>query len=74
MRWAGHVARMGRIEVYRRFLWGNLERNRPRRRWEDDIKIHLREVRWRSMDWIAVTQDKARWRTLVNAVLNLRVP
>jgi hypothetical protein len=47
---------------------------RPRRRWEDNIKMDLREVGWRGMDWINLAQDRDRWRALVNAVMNLRVP
>jgi hypothetical protein len=47
---------------------------RPRRRWEDNIKIYLREVGWGGMDWINLAQDRDRWRALVNAVMNLRVP
>jgi hypothetical protein len=46
---------------------------RPRRRWEDNIKIDLREVGWGGMDWINLAQDRDRWRALVNAVMNLRV-
>jgi hypothetical protein len=47
---------------------------RPRRRWEDNIKMDLREVGWGGMDWINLAQDRDRWRALVNAVMNLRVP
>jgi hypothetical protein len=47
---------------------------RPRRRWEDNIKMDLREVGWGGMDWINLAQDLDRWRALVNAVMNLRVP
>jgi hypothetical protein len=47
---------------------------RPRRRWEDNIKMDLREVGWGGMDWIILARDRDRWRALVNAVINLRVP
>jgi hypothetical protein len=47
---------------------------RPRRRWEDNIKMDLREVAWGGMDWINLAKDRDRWRALVNAVMNLRVP
>jgi hypothetical protein len=47
---------------------------RPRRRWEDNSKMDLREVGWGCMDWINLAQDRNRWRALVNAVMNLRVP
>jgi hypothetical protein len=47
---------------------------RPRRRWKDNIKMDLREVGGGGMDWINLAQDRGRWRALVNAVMNLRVP
>jgi hypothetical protein len=47
---------------------------RPRRRWEDNIKMHLQEVGCGSIVSIDLIQDRNRWRTLVNAVMNLRVP
>jgi hypothetical protein len=47
---------------------------RPRRRWEDNIKMDLQEVGWWGMDWIDMAQDRDRWRALVSAVMNLRVP
>jgi len=47
---------------------------RPRRRWEDNIKMDLQEVGYGGMDWIDLAQDRDRWRALVNAVMNLRVP
>ena len=47
---------------------------RPRDRWEDNIKMDLTEVGCEGMDWISVAQDRDRWRALVNAVMNLRVP
>ena len=51
---------------------GNLER--PRHRWEDNIKIDLQEVECGGMDWMKLVPDRDRWRALVNAVMNLRVP
>ena len=47
---------------------------RPRRRWEDNIKMNLQEVKCVGMDWIELAQDKDRWWALVNVVMNLRVP
>ena len=47
---------------------------RPRRRWEDNIKMDLQEVGCGGMDWIELARDRYRWRALVNAVMNLRVP
>ena len=47
---------------------------RPRRRWENNIKMDLQEVGCEGMDWIELAQDRDRWRALVHAVMNLRVP
>jgi hypothetical protein len=47
---------------------------RTRRRWEDNIKVDLEEVECGGMDWIKLAQDRDRWRAVVNAVMNLRVP
>ena len=47
---------------------------RPRRRWEDNIKMDLEEVGCGGMDWVDVVQDRDRWRALVNVVMNLWVP
>jgi hypothetical protein len=47
---------------------------RPRRKWEDNVKMNLQEVGPWGMDWIELVQDRDRWRALVNAVMNLRVP
>ena len=73
-----HVERMGRGEACTGFWWGNLrERDhlgRPRRRWEDNIKIGLQEVGCGGMDWIELAQYRNIWWALVNAVMNLRVP
>ena len=52
MRWAGHVARMGRAEVYTGFWWGYLRERIARRRWEDKIKMDLQEVEYGDMDWV----------------------
>jgi hypothetical protein len=69
---------MGERRGAYRALVGKPEGTRPfgraRRRWEDNIKIDLREVGWGDMDWINLAQDRDRWRALVNAVMNLRVP
>jgi hypothetical protein len=47
---------------------------RPRRRWEDNIRMDRREIGWGGMDWIDLAQDRDQWRALVNTVMNLRVP
>jgi len=56
-------------------LLGKSERKkpleRPRHKWEDNIKMGLQEVGWQGMDWIHVAQDRNRWQALVNMVLNL---
>ena len=52
---------------------GNIPLGRPRLRWEDNIKMDLQEVGCEDVDWIELSQDRDRWRALVNAVMNLRV-
>jgi hypothetical protein len=47
---------------------------RPRRKWEDGFRMDLREIGWRSVNWIQLAQDRDSWRTLVNTMLNPRVP
>jgi hypothetical protein len=47
---------------------------RPRRRWEDNIMMNLREIGWGDMDWSNLAQDRDQWRALVNTVINFRVP
>jgi hypothetical protein len=77
MRWAGLVARMGEVRgAYN--IWvlrpeGRRPLGRPRRRWEDDIKMDLREIGFEDVDWIHLAQNRDRWRALVNTVMNLRV-
>jgi hypothetical protein len=78
MRWAGHVARMGEVRGAYNILVGRPEGRRPlgrpRRRWEDNIKMDFREIGFGDVDWIHWAQDRDRWRALVNTVMNLRVP
>jgi len=78
MGWAGHVARMGKERGVYRVLVGKPEGKRPlgrpRRGWVDNIRMDLQEVGCGYMDWIGRAQDRDGWRTLVSAVMNLRVP
>jgi len=78
MRWAGHVARMGEERwVYRVLVEKPEEKRplgRPRRRWVDNIRIDFQKVGCGCVDWIGLAQDRDMWRTLVSAVMNLRVP
>ena len=53
---------------------GKPEGKGPRRRWEDNINMDLQEVGCGGMDWIELAQDTDRWRSLVNAIMNLRIP
>jgi hypothetical protein len=78
MRWAGHVAHMeeGR-GVYRVLVWrpeGKRQLGRQRCRWEDNIKIDLREIVIDGVKWIWLAQDRGQWRVFVIAVMNLWVP
>ena len=72
------MARMGERRGVYRVLVGKPEGKRPlwrpRRRWEDNIKMDLQEVGCEGVDWIDLSQDRDRWRALVKAVMNLRVP
>ena len=78
MRWAGHVAFMEKGRGVHRFLvgnpWGKRPIGRPRRRWKDNIKMDLQEVRGGCRDWMELAQDRDRWRALVSTVRNLGVP
>jgi len=75
MRWTGHVARLGERRGVCRVLVGKPEGKRPlgrpRRRWEDNIKMDLQEMECGGTNWINLAQDRDKWRALVNAVMNL---
>jgi hypothetical protein len=78
MRWAGHVARTWGVRGAYSILVGKLEGRRSlgrfKHRWEDNIKMDLREIGFGDVDWIRLAQDRDRWRAFVNTVMSLRVP
>jgi hypothetical protein len=78
MRWAGHVARMGEDRGVHRVLVGKPEEKmplgKPRRRWEDNIKMNLQEVGRGRGNWMELAQDRDRWRALEGTVRDFRVP
>jgi hypothetical protein len=78
MSWAGHAARMGERRVVYRVLVGKPEGKRPlgrpRRGWEDNIKMKLHEVGCGGIDWIDLAEERDRLWALLNAVMNLQVP
>ena len=78
MRWAGHVACMGEDRGVQRMLVGKPEGKmplgRPRRRWEDNIKMDLQEVGGGHGDWMELAQDRERWQTPVGTVRDFWVP
>jgi hypothetical protein len=77
MRWAGHVARIGEGRLVCGVLVGRPEGKRPlgrpRRRWEDNIKMDLREIDIDGTNWIQLAQDRVQWLACVNTVMGLRV-
>ena len=77
-RWEGHVARMEEGRGVHKVLVGKPEGKRPlgrpRRRWEDNIKMYLVEVGSSCVDWMELAQDRDGWRALVSTVMNFRVP
>jgi hypothetical protein len=77
MRWAGHVACMGEGRGAYRVLVGRPEGKRPlgrpRHRWDDNIKMYLRELGINGLNWIWLAQDRVQWWAFVNMVMNLRV-
>ena len=78
IRWAGHVARMeegrGVHKVWVGKPEGKRPLGRPRRRWEDNIKMDLQEVGKGCGDWMELTKDRDSWRALVSTVMNFGVP
>jgi hypothetical protein len=78
MRWAGHVARMGEGSSVYRILVGRPQVKRPlgrrKRRWEDNIKMGIREIGIDGANWIQLAQDRVQRRACVNTVMNLQVP
>ena len=77
LRWAGHVARMEEGRSAFKILTGQPTGKRPlrpRRRWEDNIKMDLEEIGINMGNWVDSVQDRDYWRALVSAALNLRVP
>ena len=78
LRWAGHVSHTGESKCVYRVLVGNPDgkrlHGRPRHKWDYNIKMDLQEVGNWGVDWIKLAQDRDRWRTLVNMVLNLPIP
>ena len=78
LRGAGHVARMEEGRSAFKILTGKPtgkgSLGRPRRRWEDNIRMDLKEIGINAGDWVDWAQDRNYWRALVNAALNLRVP
>jgi hypothetical protein len=78
MRWAGHVAHKGEVRGAYNILVGRPEGRRqlgrPRRRRDDNIKMDLREIGFGDVDWIHLSQDRDRWRALVNTVMKFWVP
>jgi hypothetical protein len=78
MRWVGHVVCIGEVKNTCNILVGKpagrRPLGRPRHRWDDNIKMGLREIRFGNVDWIHLAQDRDRWQALVNTIMNLRVP
>ena len=78
LRWAGHVARMEKSRSAFKMLTdrptGKRRLGRPRRRWEDNIRMDLEEIDINAGNWVDSAQGRNYWRALVNAALNLRLP
>jgi hypothetical protein len=78
LRLADHVASMRQMKKVYKILVrkpkGKRPSGRPRLRWEDNIRMGLRELGWEGVDWINLALDRDQWRVLVNTLMNLRVP
>jgi hypothetical protein len=77
MRLAGHITRIGEERNTCRLVVGNPEGKialgRPKRRWVNNVKMDLGVIEWGGVGWIGLTQDRYKWRTFINAVMNLWV-
>ena len=74
LRWPGHLARMEEGRNAFKILTGKTIGKRPRRRWEDNSRMDLKEIGINTRNWVDSAQDRDYWRGIVNAALNLRVP
>jgi hypothetical protein len=78
MRWAGHVASLGEVRNAYSIFVGKSEGKRPlgkpRRRWEDNIRMYYREIGWEGVDWIHMAQVRDQWRALVNTAMRIQTP
>jgi hypothetical protein len=77
MRWAVHVARtVEEGNVYKVLMGkpeGKRSHERPRHRWQNGVRMDIREIGWGSVDWIQLAQDRDRWRAVVSTLMNLLV-
>jgi hypothetical protein len=78
MRWAGHVTRTEKTITAYKILVGKPEGKRsfgrPRRRWENNVRMDSREVGLERVDWLHLAQDREHWQVLLNTVMNFRLP
>jgi len=77
MRWAGHVPHMGKMTNSYKILIGKTRREeplgRPKHRWENNIRMDIREIGWKAVNWTHLAQDRDHWQALVDTVMNLWV-